>query len=85
MNELKTWGHAPAWLARIRCWASERARLRRDIAQLSRMDSRELRDLGFSHTAAVESAITMTECGPIAHRSWIHAQPFFPGRGIRHY
>ncbi len=82
MDEIGIGGHATAWFARTRNWVSERARVRRDIDELSRMDSRELSDLGFSHTAAFGSAITMTECGPIAHRSWIHAQPCFPHRVI---
>ena len=85
MDSSNIWAHAPAWISSTRNWLSERARLRRDAEEVSRMDSRELRDLGFSHTAAVESGIMITECGPIARSNWMHAQPCFPRRAIRHY
>lgn len=85
MDAKNIWGQAPAWISRTRNWFSERARMRRDAEEVSRMDSRELSDLGFSHAAAVESGIMMTECGPIAHSNWMRAQPCFPRRAIRHY
>ena len=85
MDASNIWGHAPAWISRTRNWLAERARLRRDAEDVSRMNARELRDLGFSHTAAIESGIMMTECGPVMNRDWIHAEPCFPSRAIRHH
>ena len=75
---------ARARISRARNWLSERARLRRDAEEVARMNPRELRDLGLSHAAAGESRVMLTECGPIAHGSWIDAQPCFPRRALRH-
>ena len=75
---------APSWISRTRNWLSERARMRRDAEAIARMDSHELRDLGFSHTAAAESGFLVTECGPLPQGNWMRAQPCFPRRAIRH-
>jgi hypothetical protein len=85
MDASTIWASAPTWISTTRNWLSERARRRRDAEEISRMDSREKRDLGFSHTAAVESGIMLTEIGPVEHRSWVHAQPCFPRRAPGHY
>ena len=83
MHEPNPWSHPPAWIANARNWLSERGRLRRDEAELARMESRELRDIGIAHSPGVESGILMTECGPVARRSWMDAQPSFPSRALR--
>ena len=83
MDALETAGPVPACMGKARKWLAERARLRRDARVVARMDASELRDLGFSHTASVQSGILLTECGPVAYRSWIHAEPCFPRRDLR--
>ncbi|MBK0392588.1 hypothetical protein [Ramlibacter algicola] len=83
MHEPNPWSRSPAWIANARSWLSERGRLRRDADELARMEWRELRDIGITHSRGVESGILMTPSGPVARRSWIDAQPFFPGRAIR--
>lgn len=70
------------WLSGARSWLADRARNRIDALDVSRMDARELRDLGFSHTAAAQSGMLATDCGAAMHRSWIHAQPSFGRREV---
>lgn len=69
-----------AWVSRARHWLADRARMRHAALEISRMGAHELRDLGFSHTAAAKSGILKTDGGPLGQRSWIHAQPRFPRR-----
>ena len=83
MHEPHPWSHPPAWIANARNWLSERGRLRRDAAELARMGSRELRDLGIAHSPVVDSAILMTDCGPVPRRGWMDAQPSFTSRAPR--
>jgi hypothetical protein len=73
----------PSWLAKAASWLAERSHLAADARQVAAMEPRELRDLGFSHSAAAESDIMISECGGIHQRSWIHAEPRFPRRAIR--
>jgi hypothetical protein len=68
------------WLSSARTWLAERARNRLDALEVSRMDAHELRDLGFSHTAAAQSGMLATAYNAAMHRSWIHAQPSFGRR-----
>lgn len=68
------------WLSIARARLAERARLRADAEAVSRMDARELRDLGLSHLAAARGEV-MREPFPASRDvSWIHAEPRFHSR-----
>jgi hypothetical protein len=73
----------PAWVSQARFWFAQRARLRADSEAVSRMEPRELQDLGFSHSAAARGEIELSEQGRSDQANWIHAAPRFRGRAAR--
>jgi hypothetical protein len=84
MSTASIWHFAsPAWVSQARIWFAQRARLRADAEAVSRMDPRELKDLGFSHSAAARGEIELSEQGRSDQASWIHAAPRFRGRAAR--
>ena len=77
MNAGRMWRSALVWLTATRASLAERRRLRRDAEAVSRMDSRELLDVGLSHSAATRGEVLRDSGGEEVARNWIHAQPRF--------
>jgi uncharacterized protein YjiS (DUF1127 family) len=51
-----------AWRQRLACRIQEARRLRRDLRELARMSTHELRDLGISHAALAATAPRRSCC-----------------------
>lgn len=80
MNAGRMWRSALVWMAARRAFLAEGRRLRRDAEAVSRMDSRELLDVGLSRSAAARGEVLRDSREQGRSSNWIHAQPRFVSR-----